>query len=156
MPRPVKCRRVDSLPSAIYFKPAGVPMRELEEVCLLVEELEAVRLKDLEGLEQEQGAQKMNISRPTFQRILTSAHKKIADALFHGKAVRIAGGNFEVPPCRFKCAGGHEWDLPFSDTLDELPQACPVGAIADISCSHPLGKECGKSGHAGCCRQGRF
>lgn len=96
MARPVKCRRVGSLPGVTYFKPAGIPLRNLEEVILSIEEAEAVRLKDLSGLEQEQGAEKMNVSRPTFQRILTSARRKIADALLNGKAIRIEGGNYEV------------------------------------------------------------
>jgi predicted DNA-binding protein (UPF0251 family) len=98
MPRPLKCRRVAFLPEATYFKPAGIPLRLLDEVILSVEEAEAIRLKDLEGLEQEQGAEKMNISRPTFQRVLASARQKIADALLNGRAIRIEGGNFEVAP----------------------------------------------------------
>ena len=96
MPRPPKCRRVAFLPEATYFKPAGVPLRVLDEVVLSVEEAEAIRLKDLEGLAQAPGAERMNISRPTFQRVLASARRKIADALLNGKAVRIEGGNFEV------------------------------------------------------------
>ena len=96
MPRPSKCRRVEFLPDVIYFKPAGIPLRTLEEVQLSVEEAEAIRLKDLEGLEQEQGAERMNISRPTFQRVLTLARQKMADALLNGKAIRIEGGNFEI------------------------------------------------------------
>jgi len=98
MPRPPKCRRVAFLPGATYFKPAGIPLRVLDEVRLSVEEAEAIRLKDVEGLEQEEGAEKMNISRPTFQRVLASARQKIADALLNGKAIRIEGGNFEVVP----------------------------------------------------------
>ena len=98
MSRPPKCRRVAFLPGATYFKPAGIPLRALEEVRLSIEEAEAIRLKDLEELEQEQGAERMNISRPTFQRVLASAREKIADALLHGKAIRIEGGNFEVAP----------------------------------------------------------
>ena len=98
MSRPIKWRRVAFIPEATYFKPAGIPMRVLEEVHLSVEEAEAVRLKDLEGLEQEQGAEKMNISRPTFQRVLGAARQKIADALLNGKAIRIEGGNFEMAP----------------------------------------------------------
>ena len=98
MPRPIKWRRVAFIPSVTYFKPAGIPLRVLEEVCLSVEEAEAIRLKDTEGLEQEQGAEKMNISRPTFQRVLGSARQKIADALLNGKAIRIEGGNFEMAP----------------------------------------------------------
>ena len=98
MSRPFKCRRVEFLPDVTYFKPAGIPLRDLEEVCMSVEEAEALRLKDLEGLEQEQGAEKMNISRPTFQRVLASARQKVADALLNGKAIRIEGGNFQVMP----------------------------------------------------------
>jgi predicted DNA-binding protein (UPF0251 family)/predicted Fe-Mo cluster-binding NifX family protein len=96
MSRPHKCRRVAFLPDVTYFKPAGIPMRTLEEVRLSVEEAEAIRLKDLEGLEQEEGARRMNISRPTFQRVLASARQKIADALLKGKAIRIEGGSFEM------------------------------------------------------------
>src|SRR4030067_346636 len=103
MSRPPKCRRVEFMPDVTYFKPAGIPLRDLEEVCMSVEETEAVRLKDLEGLEQEQGAEKMNISRPTFQRILASARLKIADALLNGKAIKIEGGHFELANRRFRC-----------------------------------------------------
>ena len=96
MPRPLKCRRVEFMPGVTYFKPAGIPMRMLEEVMLSLEEAEAVRLKDLEGLEQADGAESMNVSRPTFQRVLASARRKIADALLNGKAIRIEGGNYEM------------------------------------------------------------
>ena len=102
MPRPPKCRRVEFLPDATFFKPAGIPLRVLEEVCLSVEEAEAIRLKDLEGLEQEQGAERMLVSRPTFQRILSSARFKIANALLNGKAIRIGGGNFEIGAHQFR------------------------------------------------------
>jgi uncharacterized protein len=94
--RPFKCRRVAFMPGVTYFKPAGIPLRMLEENRISVEEAEALRLKDVEGLEQKEGAKKMNISRPTFQRVLSSARKKIADALLNGKAIRIEGGNFEI------------------------------------------------------------
>ena len=126
MPRPLKCRRVDFIPEVTYFKPAGIPLRALEEVRLTVEEAEAIRLKDLEGLEQEEGAQKMNISRPTFQRVLASARQKIADALLNGKAIRIEGGNFEMSPRRFYCANSHEWEVPFETAVKATPQPCPV------------------------------
>jgi len=86
MPRPQKCRRVEFLPDVTYFKPAGVPMRLLDEVILSVEEAEALRLKDLEGLEQSECAERMNISRPTFQRVLAAARQKMADALLHVEA----------------------------------------------------------------------
>ena len=95
--RPPICRRVTSLPQVTYFKPAGIPMRMLEEICLSVDEAEAIRLKDLEGLEQEEGADKMGISRPTFQRMLVSARQKVADALLNGKAIRMKGATSNSP-----------------------------------------------------------
>lgn len=98
MPRPRQCRRVAQLPQATYYKPQGIPMRMLECVALTVDELEAIRLADLEGLYQEQAAEKMNVSRQTFGRIIEAAHKKVAEVLVHGKALSIEGGSFEIPP----------------------------------------------------------
>ncbi len=100
-------------------------MKELDEVILAVDEYEAVRLKDLEGLEQEQGAERMNISRPTFQRVLASGRRKMADALLNGKAIRIEGGNFEMAWHRFRCLNGHEWDVPFEEMAGGPPELCP-------------------------------
>lgn len=96
MPRPRKCRQIGFVPDVTYFKPQGIPMRFLEEVSLSFEEIEAVRLKDMEGLEQEQAAARMGVSRPTFQRILASARNKIAAAILSGKAIRIEGGHYKV------------------------------------------------------------
>lgn len=96
MPRPRQCRRVAQLPQTSYYKPQGVPMRMLQQVALTVDELEAIRLADLDGLYQEQAAQQMNVSRQTFGRILEAAHKKVADALVNGKALSIEGGSIEV------------------------------------------------------------
>jgi predicted DNA-binding protein (UPF0251 family) len=96
MARPKKHRWVCCEPSVTFFKPRGIPLTELQEVCLTVEELEAVRLKDLEGLDQEPTAAKMGISQPTLHRTVVSAHRKIADALVNGKALRIEGGTYLV------------------------------------------------------------
>lgn len=96
MPRPRICRRVWFLPGVTYFKPAGIRMRDLEEIILTVDEFEAIRLKDLEGLDQARAAGKMKISQPTFFRLLDSARKKIADALVNGKAIRIEGGEYKL------------------------------------------------------------
>jgi len=96
MPRPRIKRRVWFEPSVTYYKPAGVRMIHLEEVILTVDEFEAVRLKDYEGLEQKEAAKKMNISQPTFQRVYESARKKIADAIVNGKAIRIEGGPYRM------------------------------------------------------------
>ena len=130
MSRPFKCRRVAFVPGVTYFKPASIPLRSLEEVGISLEEAEALRLKEIEGLEQEQGAEKMNISRPTFQRVLTSARKKMADALLNGKAIRIDGGNFEIVHRRFKCQRGHEWEVELPSRI--LPELCPTCSSTDI------------------------
>jgi len=132
------CRRVSNIPLITYFKPAGIPLRELEEICLSVEELEAVRLKDQEDLEQEQCAEKMNVSRPTFVRILDSARKKIADALIQGKAIRIEGGNFEMAMGRFRCKNEHEWEVPFDTLNNKLPGTCPTCNTPDIASIQPV------------------
>ena len=89
MPRPRLCRRIDFSPNVRYFKPQGIPLRELEEIELTLEELEALRLKNVEGLEQIEAAKKMKTSQSTFQRILASAYKKITKALIEGKAIKI-------------------------------------------------------------------
>ncbi|PIZ88114.1 MAG: hypothetical protein COX91_01955 [Candidatus Nealsonbacteria bacterium CG_4_10_14_0_2_um_filter_39_15] len=73
----------------LYFKPRAVPLSMLQEVDLSMDELEALRLCDLENLEQTEAAKKMKVSQSTLQRILTSAHKKIAEALIEGKAIKI-------------------------------------------------------------------
>jgi uncharacterized protein len=92
MPRPHCLRQITRWPGATYFKPAGIPLHALEEVTLALDEFEAVRLADLEGLYQEQAAEKMKISRPTFSRVVESGRRKIADALVNGRALRIEGG----------------------------------------------------------------
>jgi len=79
-------------PNVLYFKPRGVPLCSLEEVCLNLDEMEAIRLADLEGLYQEQAAKQMNISRQTFGNIVNSARKKIAEAIINGKALQIGAG----------------------------------------------------------------
>ncbi len=100
MPRPRNFRRVGCLPQANFYKPRGVPLSVLQHINLTVDEIEAIRLADLQGLYQEEAAKKMNISRQTLGRILESAHKKIADALVNGKALSIEGGPIQlaIPP----------------------------------------------------------
>jgi uncharacterized protein len=89
MSRPKKCRCVGCSPNAFYFKPKGIPITDLDEVSINLDELEAIKLADCEGLYHEDGAKKMGISRPTFGRILQEARRKIADAIVHGKGLRI-------------------------------------------------------------------
>jgi len=89
MVRPRLCRRIRFNPNITYFKPQGVPMRYLEIIELTTEEVEALRLRNIKDLEQEEAAKKMNTSQSTFQRILSSAYKKITEALIEGKAIKI-------------------------------------------------------------------
>ncbi len=89
MVRPRLRRRVRFRARSTYFKPAGVPLRSLEEIGVTRDELEALRLKDVEKLDQRDAAERMEVSQPTFHRILQSARNKTAEALIKGKAIRI-------------------------------------------------------------------
>lgn len=103
MPRHKKPRCVSHLPNCTYFKPAGIPAHDLDEVILKVEEMEAIRLKDLLGLEQVECAEKMEISRPTFQRILIEARRKLAEVLIEGKCLRVEGGAYDFNQKHLTC-----------------------------------------------------
>ena len=140
--RPWKCRRVEGEPAATVFKPAGCARTNLENVELRLDELEAVRLADLEGLYQEGAAGEMGVSRATFGRLLAEAHRKIADALVNGKALIVKGGNVIMPEQReFSCSGcGHKWTVPFGTGR---PDCCP-------SCN---GTAIGRADRVGCCGQ---
>ena len=96
MPRPPKPRAVRHDPKVVHFKPAGVPMRLLEEVTLGLDELEALRLADLENLSHEEVGEMMKVSRATAGRILAEARRKTAAALVHGWAIRVEGGAVET------------------------------------------------------------
>lgn len=115
MARPTKDRIIEKLPEIKFFKPAGVPANQIETVEMTMEEVEALRLKDVEGLTQEEAAEMMNVSRPTFQRVLSSARQKAAEALTCGKAIRFSGGDYRLvrpgfcPECgeKFRGRRGH-------------------------------------------------
>jgi len=94
--RPKKTRWIKHEPGERCFKPLCRPLSKLENVYLTLDEFEAVRLACLEGLKQIDAAKKMKVSRPTFSRIETSAHKKIADALVNVKAIKIEGGCYKI------------------------------------------------------------
>ncbi len=89
MPRPKIHRCLQFNPNVSYFKPRGIPLRDLEEVELLPDEVEALKLYLVDDLDQTQSAEKMKISQPTFARILNSANKKVAEAIIKGKAIKI-------------------------------------------------------------------
>ena len=153
MARPRNCRRVGSMPESNYFKPRGIPLSMLEEVVLTVDEFEAIRLADLEGLYQEEAAEKMKVSRPTFGRIIDSAHKKVAEALVKGKALKIEGGEFEMASMRkFRCYDcQHSWELPYGTGRPGNCPSCKSGNIrrAEGDRGYARGAE---SGQSRCCR----
>ncbi|MBP2638427.1 MAG: hypothetical protein H6Q72_4334 [Firmicutes bacterium] len=132
MGRPRKERRIELLPTVTNFKPAGVPMRNLDEIVLALEEMEAMRLFDMEGLDQGESAEKMGISRPTFHRLITRAHRKVATALWQGKALTIEGGSYRINHphkeemrqfiCR-QCS--HEWEVPHGNGQSGRDMQCP-------------------------------
>jgi len=90
MSRPCKKRRIKGRPNSSYFKPAGIPIKELEHIELTLEEFETIRLIDFEKISQEKASKKMEISQPTLSRILTNARNKIAEAIIKGKAIKIS------------------------------------------------------------------
>ena len=100
MPRPRKRRRIRSKQLAAIYKPAGIALDDLERVPLLPEELESLRLADLEGLSQAEGAESMGVSRSTFQRIVAKARRQVALALVEGRALVLEGGTLESGPLR--------------------------------------------------------
>ncbi|MGF7184290.1 putative DNA-binding protein (UPF0251 family) [Desulfitispora alkaliphila] len=107
MPRPMKWRRVEFIPeNHLYFAPCPKgrcpKVEDIVDVEIKIEELEAIRLKDIEGLSQSEAAEKMSVSRQTFQNILEVARKKVATALVEGKALAIGGGHYTVAKCK-KC-----------------------------------------------------
>jgi len=148
-------RRVGALPRVNYFKPAGIPLASIQEVRLSIEEAEAIRLKDVEGLEQDACARKMSVSRSTFARILLSARQKIADALLNGKAIRIEGGNYEMAVRRFRCGNGHEWEVPFEVMTKQPPEICPACNTSEIMSLWPWRHGMGMAGQGRQFRGGR-
>ncbi len=118
MVRPKKWRRVGFEPDVTYFKPAGVRIADMEEVKLSIEGVEALRLCDYEGLNQEEAAKKMKVSQPTLHRLLKSARKRVTEALVSGKAMRIEGGVYKLSAAGgyrlfncFEC--GNSWKEPY-------------------------------------------
>ena len=128
MARPFKWRRIDSPPAVPEFKPAGGGDPAGGINTLLVEEYEAIRLKDALRLEQEACAERMQVSRATFQRILSNARAKVADSLVQGKGIRIEGGNWRRRMCEVVCRQcGYRWEAD-SDVLsaeDDASLRCP-------------------------------
>lgn len=154
MARPTKWRKIENIPAIPYFIPSETGNADLPEIVLLLEELEAVRMKDMEGMEQEECAQKMEVSRPTFQRILISAREKIADALINGKVIHIEGGNFTRNICPVRCEEcGKEWTESFEnmESIRRGEYACPSCGSKKVKCVQDSERFCRKN----CWRHGR-
>jgi uncharacterized protein len=135
--RPVKWRRIENVPVVQFFVPSDTASATIPENVLKLEELEAVRLKDLEGFEQEECAERMEVSRPTFQRILLSAREKIADSLVHGKTIHVEGGNFTRNICAVCCLDcGHEWMESYEkfEDIRNGDYECPTCGSTHIVC----------------------
>jgi len=141
------------MPQSNYYKPRGIPLSILEEVVLTIDEFEAIRLADLRGLYQEQAALKMRVSRPTFSRIIESAHKKISEALIEGKALKIEGGEIQMASTRkFKCKDcQYSWELPYGTGRPEKCPSCKSGDIQRAEEDRGYGRR-GEKGQGGCCR----
>ncbi|MFO7643244.1 MAG: DUF134 domain-containing protein [Desulfosarcina sp.] len=133
MGRPRKDRLVAFNPTVSYFKPRGIPMIDLAEVCITVDEREALRLADLDGLSHEESGRCMGVSRATFGRILQQARQTVADALINGKAIKVDGGNYTLvdEKRRFACRKcHHQWDEPLGTGR---PDGCPTCGQDDFS-----------------------
>jgi uncharacterized protein len=154
MSRPQCCRRVGHEPPCAVFKPAGVAARLLEEIVLTLDEFEALRLADLNGLYQEQAAASMNVSRQTFGRIIDGARRKTAEALIQGKALRIEGGKVELEGVRqFRCQDcRHAWELSFDGSC---PAGCPSCGSVNFRRENCGGRDGeGRQVRKRCCHRG--
>jgi predicted DNA-binding protein (UPF0251 family)/rubredoxin len=126
MVRPQKDRMVAYNPQISYFKPRGIPMMQLEEVRLTVDEREAMRLSDLLGMSHEAAGRRMGVSRATFGRIIQRARLVVADALINGKAINVGGGNYRMVDQHriFRCKRcKHVWE---AEKGTGRPHDCPV------------------------------
>jgi predicted DNA-binding protein (UPF0251 family)/DNA-directed RNA polymerase subunit RPC12/RpoP len=151
--RPKCPRRIEAEPVATYFKPRGVPLKDLEIVLLSLEELEAVRLSDLEGLDQEMAARRMGISRRALWEDLQNARGKMVDALVNGKAIEIRGGNYTIEGRpSYTCRGCHaEWNIPSGS---EDPSACPECGSTDLERrTNAPARRHGPGCRGGCCHK---
>ncbi|MCD4793343.1 MAG: DUF134 domain-containing protein [Bacteroidales bacterium] len=142
MPRPKKERRVHKPPFYTRFKPTGIAAKDLKQLTLSLDEYEAIRLADFYGMSQEEAAEEMEISRPTFTRLIEQARKKMADFLINGKVLILEGGNIHFKNNVIRCEDcGHM----FTTSLQTIIQNCP-------NCdSSNLTNLAGGFGHGRCC-----
>lgn len=155
MSRPPKWRKVEFIPNIQYFVPLDSQTANMEENILRIEEIEAIRLKDVEKLEQEECAERMEVSRQTFQRILNTGREKIADSIINGKAIRIEGGNFTRNICPVKCLDcNKEWKESYEnfEKIIKGDYSCPDCQSKKIVCQNTNGQKFCKRN---CWRRGR-
>lgn len=139
MVRPHKERRIEQIPTVTSFKPAGIPMKNIDQLEISFEEMEAMRLFDIERLDQAAAAELMNISRPTFHRLINKAHQKVATALWQGKALVIGGGSYRIDhPHKeelryFICKScNHEWTVPHGTGQSGRDMHCPLCGLPEV------------------------
>lgn len=136
MPRPVKWRRVEFIPEETYFLPCPEGncrrFEGIDEVTLKIEELEAMRLKDIEELTQEECAVRMEVSRQTFQNIIDLARKKVVVALTEGKAISVGGGHYTQNVCRFRCLSCGDETVASYENRDI---SCPRCGSEELICN---------------------
>jgi len=154
MARPKCCRRVAEEPACNIFKPIGVPVTMLEEIILTMDEFEAIRLADFAGLYHERAAERMNVSRQTFGRIIEAARSKVARMLIEGLALRIEGGEVEMAEKRtFQCEQcRHKWDVPYGTGRPEKCPACQSTMISRVAEQRGSGRRYGSCRGKGCRR----
>ncbi|MEN8125434.1 MAG: DUF134 domain-containing protein [Bacteroidota bacterium] len=143
MARPKNNRIVHEPPFYTEFKPIGLPDRSLEKVILNLDEFEAIRLADLLGMSHEKAAIEMEISRPTFSRLIEKSRKKMAEFIFQGKMLRIYGGNIHFRRNIIQCSDcGHMYNININETLKQCPE-CNSMNLLNLA---------GGFGHGECCR----
>lgn len=151
MPRPPKLRRIGNSPRAVYFKPQGVPLRTLAEMDLGRDELEALRLADMEGLSHQEVGELMEVSRATAGRILACARAKVAEALVRGLAIRIGGGPVcpEVDQQTTRQELSRSQDMPGRDKTGPMSEGPATGRGMGACSGQNNDNENTPAGHGG-------
>lgn len=130
---------MEFIPTVQCFVPLDSKKQKIEENIIRIEEVEAIRLKDVEKLEQEECAERMEVSRQTFQRILNMGREKIADSIINGKAIRIEGGNFTRNICSVICLDcGKEWKESYEnfEKIIKGDYSCPDCQSKRVTCAN--------------------
>jgi len=142
MPRPQKERKVHKPPIYTRFKPTGIAAKGLKQITLSLDEYEAIRLADYFGMSQEEASEEMEISRPTFTRLIETARKKMSDFLINGKVLNLEGGNIHFKNNVIKCDDcGHLFTTSLHIDIRTCPN-CESKNIINLA---------GGFGHGKCC-----